>query len=110
MLQTVAALKKQGKTLGQLIDEIVAYANSGEINFKLEQKDEAIDALYKKYSAMNPTKIMDFDGYRIEFPSWWFSVRKSNTEPYLRIVAEAKSQAELDEKLADLKAIIGQFH
>lgn len=109
VLQTVAALKKQGKTLGQLIDEIVAYANSGEINFKLEQKDEAIDALYRKYSAMNPTKIMDFDGYRIEFPTWWFSVRKSNTEPYLRIVSEAKSQKELDEKLADLKAIIGQF-
>ena len=109
VLQTVAALKKQGKTLGQLIDEIVAYANSGEINFKLEQKDEAIDALYKKYSAMNPTKIMDFDGYRIEFPTWWFSVRKSNTEPYLRIVAEAKTQAELDERLKELKAIIGQF-
>ena len=109
VLQTVAALKKQGKTLGQLIDEIVAYANSGEINFKLEQKDEAIDALYKKYSALNPIKIMDFDGYRIEFPTWWFSVRKSNTEPYLRIVSEAKSQKELDEKLADLKAIIGQF-
>ena len=110
VLQTVAALKKQGKTLGQLIDEIIAYANSGEINFKLENKDGAIDALYKKYSAMNPTKIMDFDGYRIEFPTWWFSVRKSNTEPYLRIVAEAKTQKELDEKLSDLKAIIHQFH
>jgi len=109
VLQTVVALKKQGKTLGQLVDEIVAYANSGEINFKLEQKDQAIDALYNKYSKMNPTKIMDFDGYRIEFPTWWFSVRKSNTEPYLRIVAEAKTQSELDEKLKDLKAIIGQF-
>ena len=110
VLQTVAALKKQGKTLGQLIDEIVAYANSGEVNFKLENKDGAIDALYKKYSALNPTKIMDFDGYRIEFPTWWFSVRKSNTEPYLRIVAEAKTQKELDEKLADLRAIIHQFN
>ena len=109
VLQTVAQLKKEGKTLGQLVDEIVAYQNSGEINFKLEQKDQAIDALYKKYSALNPTKIMDFDGYRIEFPTWWFSVRKSNTEPYLRIVAEAKTKAELDERLADLKAIIGQF-
>lgn len=109
VLQTVAQLKKEGKTLGQLIDEIVAYQNSGEINFKLEQKDEAIDALYKKYSALNPTRIMDFDGYRIEFPTWWFSVRKSNTEPYLRIVAEAKTKQELDERLADLKAIIGQF-
>ena len=91
------------------VDEIIAYANSGEINFKLEQKDEAINALYKKYSALNPTKIMDFDGYRIEFPTWWFSVRKSNTEPYLRIVAEAKTEKELEERLADLKAIIGQF-
>lgn len=109
VLQTVAQLKKEGKTLGQLVDEIVAYQNSGEINFKLEQKDQAIDTLYKKYSALNPTKIMDFDGYRIEFPTWWFSVRKSNTEPYLRIVAEAKTKAELDERLADLKAIIGQF-
>ena len=109
VLQTVAQLKREGKTLGQLVDEIVAYENSGEINFKLEQKDEAIDALYKKYSAMNPTRIMDFDGYRIEFPTWWFSVRKSNTEPYLRIVAEARTRKELDERLADLKAIIGQF-
>ena len=109
VLQTVARLKKEGKTLGQLVDEIVAYANSGEINFKLEQKDEAIDALYRKYSALNPIKIMDFDGYRIEFPTWWFSVRKSNTEPYLRIVAEAKTAEELEERLADLKSIIGQY-
>ena len=110
VLQTVAELKRQGKTLGQLVDEIVAYANSGEINFKLEQKDEAIAALYDKYSKLNPTRILDFDGYRIEFPTWWFNVRKSNTEPYLRIVSEAKTKAELDEKLAELKAIIGQFH
>ena len=110
VLQTVAELKRQGKTLGQLVDEIVAYANSGEINFKLEQKDEAIAALYDKYSKLNPTRILDFDGYRIEFPTWWFNVRKSNTEPYLRIVSEAKTQTELDEKLAELKAIIGQFH
>ena len=88
----------------------VAYANSGEVNFKLEQKDEAIQALYDKYSKLNPTAILDFDGYRIEFPTWWFNVRKSNTEPYLRIVAEARTQAELDEKIADLKAIISQFH
>lgn len=110
VLQTVAELKRQGKTLGQLVDEIVAYANSGEINFKLEQKDEAIAALYDKYSKFNPTRILDFDGYRIEFPTWWFNVRKSNTEPYLRIVSEAKTQAELDEKLAELKAIIARFH
>ena len=109
VLQTVVQLKKHGKKLGQLIDEIVCYANSGEINFKLDRKDEAISALYEKYSKLGPTAIMDFDGYRIEFPSWWFNVRKSNTEPFLRIVAEARTQEELDERLSELKAIIGQY-
>lgn len=110
VLQTVCALKKQGKTLGQHIDEIVAYANSGERNFKLENKDDAMNALYEKYSKQNPTKLLDFDGYRIEFPTWWFNVRKSNTEPYLRVVAEAKTEQELDEHLNEIVGIIKQFH
>ena len=31
-----------------------------------------------------PEAFMDFDGYRVEFPKWWFNIRPSNTEPYLR--------------------------
>ena len=103
-------MKKEGKTLGQLIDEIVVYANSGERNFKLEDKDGAMNALYEKFTKLNPTKVLDFDGYRIEFPTWWFNVRKSNTEPYLRVVAEAKTQQELDEHFKEIEDIIHQFH
>ena len=110
VLQTVCALKKEGKTLGQLIDEIVVYANSGETNFKLEHKDEAMEALYNAYKDKNPTKVMDFDGYRVEFPTWWFNVRKSNTEPFLRLVVEAKSQEELKQRVDELKAIISRFN
>ena len=109
MLQTVCALKKEGRTLGQLIDEIVVYANSGEVNFKLDQKDEAMEALLNEFKDKNPERILDFDGYRVEFPSWWFSVRKSNTEPYLRLVVEAKTKKELDERMAVLKGIIKKF-
>ncbi len=109
VLQTVASLKKEGKTLGQLLDEIIVYANSGEVNFKLEQKDEAMKALYDEYKTRKPDKILDFDGYRIEFPTWWFNVRKSNTEPYLRLVVEAKSKELLDEKFKELEAIIKKF-
>ena len=109
VLQTVCALKKEGRTLGQLIDEIVVYANSGEVNFKLDQKDEAMEALLNEFKDKNPERILDFDGYRVEFPSWWFSVRKSNTEPYLRLVVEAKTKKELDERMAVLKGIIKKF-
>ena len=53
---------------------------------------------------------MDFDGYRIEYPTWWFNVRKSNTEPFLRIVAEAKTEDELKEKMNEISSIIKSFN
>ncbi len=107
VLSVVASLKKEGKTLSSLVDEIVTYSNSSEVNFKLENKDDAINELYKTYAIdAKPNVIYDFDGYRIEFDDWWFSVRKSNTEPYLRIVCEARDKAMLDEKLSQITAII----
>jgi phosphomannomutase len=53
---------------------------------------------------------MDFDGYRVEFPTWWFNVRKSNTEPFLRLVVEAKTQEELKQRVDELKGIIARFN
>ena len=108
VLHVVKDLKKEGKKLSDLLAEIVTYANSRETNFKLENKDGAIGALYEKY-APSAEKVMDFDGYRIEYSDWWFNVRKSNTEPYLRIVAEAKDENLLKEKMEEISAIIHQF-
>jgi phosphomannomutase len=110
VLQVVAKLKKEGKTFSSLLDSIIAYANSGEMNFKLEAKDAAVAALYQKYAVeQKPTQVFDIDGYRIEFPDWWFNVRKSNTEPYLRLVIEAKTAEQLAEKVAELSEIIRSF-
>ncbi len=110
VLQVVVELKKQNITLGQFIDSVIAYANSGEMNFKLEQKDEAMKALYSRFVENDkPVKVLDFDGYRVEFETWWFNVRKSNTEPYLRLVVEAKTQEELTKRTAELSDIIKQF-
>ncbi|MCQ2398164.1 MAG: phosphomannomutase/phosphoglucomutase [Sphaerochaetaceae bacterium] len=109
VLQTVLKLKKEGLSLGSFIDKLVVYANSGEINFRLDRKDECIEEIRRVYSSRKPDRILDFDGYRIEFPSWWFSVRKSNTEPYLRLIVEAATKEELDTRMAELKAIIAQF-
>ena len=109
VLHVVKDLKKEGKKLSDLLAEIVTYANSRETNFKLENKDGAIDALYEKY-APSAEKVMDFDGYRIEYSDWWFNVRKSNTEPYLRIVAEAKDENLLKAKMEEISAIIHQFN
>ena len=52
------------------------------------------------------TAYMDFDGYRVEFPDWWFNIRPSNTEPYLRFLCEATSKELLDEKVATVGKIL----
>ena len=109
VLNVVKSLKDEGRTFSSFIDSIVKYENTGEVNFKLEEKDECINALLEHYKAENPDKILTFDGYRIEFPTWWFSVRKSNTEPYLRIVLEARTKEEMEERLEEVKGIISRF-
>jgi len=111
VLGVVSDLKKQGITLSSFIDTIIGYANSGEINFKLEDKDKAMEALHTEFTKnAKPDKVLDFDGYRIEFPTWWFNVRKSNTEPYLRLVVEARTKEELIMRKESLTAIIKQFN
>ncbi|MCQ2286811.1 MAG: phosphomannomutase/phosphoglucomutase [Bacteroidales bacterium] len=110
ILHVISEMKKQGISLSQLISQIAVYANSGEINFKIEKKKEAMDAMKDFFMEReSATEFMDFDGYRIEFNDWWFNVRPSNTEPYLRLLMEAKSQKMLDEKLNEAKMVLADF-
>ena len=110
ILNVVAKMKAQGVSLSQLIARIEKYQNSGEINFRLERKQEAMDAVRDYFmSTEKSTAYMDFDGYRVEFPDWWFNIRPSNTEPYLRFLCEATSQELLEEKVAKVREIIDSF-
>lgn len=110
VLDIVSGLKRKGIKLSQAVAEIERYKNSGEINFKLERKQEAMDAVKAYFTSVEkPSREMDFDGYRVEFPDWWFNIRPSNTEPYLRFIAEAKTDALLQEKVAKAREIIARF-
>ena len=66
-----------------------------------------MDLYSKKFTGIEqPAAFYDFDGYRVEFPQWWFSIRPSNTEPYLRLVAEAETPELLEEKLEKIRELI----
>ena len=107
ILNVVAKMKAQGVSLSQLISRIEKYKNSGEINFRLEDKLGAMNAVRDYFmSTEQSTAYMDFDGYRVEFPQWWFNIRPSNTEPYLRFLCEATSQELLDEKVGKVREIL----
>lgn len=112
VLRIVAALKREGRTLSEAMAEIAGYQNSGEINFRLEDKQGAMDAVRAHFTAKEtPEKMMDFDGYRVEFPNWWFNIRPSNTEPYLRFICEATSRELLSQKVEETKELLkNQFN
>ena len=110
ILNVIAKKKAEGLTLSALIARIEKYQNSGEINFKLDRKQEAMDAVRDYFmSHEKATASMDFDGYRVEFPDWWFNIRPSNTEPYLRFLCEATTKELLDAKVAKVREIIEKY-
>lgn len=92
VLGEVSKLKKAGSSLSEKIKTISRYFGTGEMNFHIDRKAEAMNALKEAFSEKEAAvSFYDFDGYRVEFKDWWFNVRPSNTEPYLRFLAEARS-------------------
>jgi phosphomannomutase len=96
-------MKLSSKKISEIVKPYKKYYHSGEINFKVENKDKIIKEIEKKYKDGKKIKI---DGLRIDFNDFWFLVRASNTEPVLRLIIEAKNKEILKEKENQLKQII----
>jgi phosphomannomutase len=85
------------KTLSNLVKErIAAFPSSGEINRTLSDPDAAIKAVLAKYEA-EATLIDYTDGIGVEFENWRFNLRKSNTEPVIRLNVESRANIPLME-------------
>ena len=76
-------------------------------NFKIDKKTEAIEAVCATFEKEEQVlNKMEFDGIRMEFSDWWFNIRPSNTEPYLRFIAEAKNKEKLTSVVSRVKSIV----
>lgn len=98
ILGEVAKAKAEGKTFSEMMRPISGvYANSGEMNFKVEDKDAAIARVLKTAKKKLPQELSrsEIDGIRIEYTEGWINIRKSNTEPYLRLIVECDAAERL---------------
>jgi phosphomannomutase len=102
ILNIVSAAKMP---ISELIRPLRRYYHSGEINFKVEDKQAKMDELTKRYS---DGQIDNLDGVTIQYKNWWLNCRPSNTEPLLRLTVEAKSKELLEEKLSEISAQLGK--
>jgi phosphomannomutase len=101
-LLVLGVLTREGRPMSELVAGIRRYHSSGEINFRVADKDRIIARVRERY---RDGRLNELDGIRVDYPSWWFNLRKSNTEPLLRLVVEAGSGQELGERLEELKAL-----
>lgn len=105
ILLILKLLAESGGTMSDLMEPYRKYARSEEINFEVEDKDGVLAALKKHYEG-EAKEVNELDGVRIEFADWWFNIRKSNTEPIVRLNLEASSVDQLKEKTAELSGFI----
>ena len=109
ILGEIAKAKASGKTFSEMMRPISGvYANSGEMNFKVEDKDAAITRVLSCAAASLPPPVSrsEIDGIRIEYAEGWVNVRKSNTEPYLRLIVECDTADRLENWTNLLKGAI----
>ena len=65
------------------------------------------DALLKKIAThFSDEQVTTIDGVKVDFPQGWIHIRKSNTEPIIRIYAEAKTTAELDQLVTAIETLV----
>jgi phosphomannomutase len=97
-------LSLSDKKLSELKKQYTRYAAIPETNFKVADKDAVLKNVEDKYKDYEIIKI---DGVTVTLPNdRWFNLRPSNTESLIRLNAEAKTQAELDELVKEVKALI----
>lgn len=80
------------------------YVQSGEINFEVDDKDEAIEALL---DAFPDAAVDELDGITLDLGSWWCNVRPSNTEPLLRLNLEGPDDDTVKAKVAAVSELLG---
>ncbi|QGX61827.1 phosphomannomutase CpsG [Alteromonas mediterranea] len=105
LIAELVCVKKQ--TLASMVKaRIEAFPSSGEINSKLKDADAALERVTSKYKPQ-ASVIDTTDGLGLEFGNWRFNLRKSNTEPVIRLNVESKGDiALMEEKTEALLTLI----
>jgi phosphomannomutase len=103
MIQMLNLLSLKDGALSRLIKPLQKYRSTGEINFQVKDKDHIFTALEGAYPDARKDHL---DGLSVEYDSWWFNLRASNTEPVMRLNLEAGDLATMKEKKAEVIKII----
>ncbi len=106
MAKVINYIDEIGKPVDIMVEPYKKYVQSPEINNKVKNADDVLNAIKEKFS---DAEISELDGVTVSYENYWFNVRKSNTEPVVRMRVEADTKELLDEKVAEMQAFIDTF-
>ena len=82
------------------------FITKNKIEVKIVPADEILDFIKTKFAGY---PITEEDGLRIDFEDSWMNFRKSNTEPIIRIISEAKTKAKAEAIQVNILKDINRF-
>jgi phosphomannomutase len=97
-------LSRTDEPFSKILSPLRRYPTTGEVNFEVADKDGLIERIAASFPDAKQDRL---DGISVEYPTWWCNVRKSNTEPLLRLVMEADDAATFESVKTKLLAILG---
>ncbi|MDQ1711575.1 MAG: phosphomannomutase [Frankiaceae bacterium] len=105
-LHVLAELGQQDAPLSALLKPFDRYAASGEINSTVADPLAAMARVEAAYLARDGVEIDHLDGLTVNAADWWFNLRPSNTEPLLRLNAEAVDEPTMVRVRDDVLALV----
>lgn len=99
ILTVLKVLTKANIPFSELVEHYRRSHESGEINFKISNAKEVLEAAKENYK---DGQVENMDGVAVSFPTWRFSLRTSNTEALLRLNIESYSKEEMGQKREEL--------
>ncbi len=103
LLLVLELLSEEGKSVSEVLKPLDSRFRSGEINSHVADIPGKIEEIQRRYK---DGKIDHLDGITIQYDSWWFNVRASNTEPLIRLNVEADTRDQMEQKRDELLALI----
>ena len=104
-LMTLELVSVGNKPLSELLKPLDHWVRSGEYNSTVSDKEGKLAALEQRYGK-EARSLDHLDGVTFDFGDWWFNVRPSNTEPFLRLNLEARTDALMQQKRDELLAFL----
>src|SRR5438045_6294759 len=104
MAYVLQLMATTGKSIAQLVAEIPRYEIvKTKFECRREDANRAVEALKQSFAA---EKVDTQDGIRIDWPTAWVHARPSNTEPIMRIIAEAPDRPAAEARIAAVQAVV----